>query len=317
MEDAGVMETEGIPDQIAETADPAAGGRRPPSEYGDYDADMPGAGDVSESILDSYDEDEAPPLKLKDGSEKNPVTNKLRKLSSISSKLSTTRLSSVTDEVFEQQMSTQTEKKAHLPKSFGGVFGSELGSGTSPGTGPETGIAAGSRAMGVIPTAPVAGFPPIYNIIRANKTRAAAATILNGTESFPRKQLDTAPKAPSGLLNQGDQRCFRVQNYHSVEKGLNISLSVRRPTPGTEDLLECTGCPAAHSLAGRMRENGLPILVVLSDQNFSPVLPAVEGCCPAVIRVEDGTLQDITGVFLERFNLSSPLTVPFPPVALS
>jgi hypothetical protein len=84
-----------------------------------------------------------------------------RKLSEISSKLSGTRIRSESDEVFES--ADKSKKSTHLPNSFGSVLGS--------GSKTESQALAGQA------------FPPVYNIIRANKNRLAAATPL--TSNLP------------------------------------------------------------------------------------------------------------------------------------
>jgi hypothetical protein len=92
-----------------------------------------------------------------------------------------------------------------------------------------------------------------------------------------------------------------VQNYHCAEKGLNMSLTLRRPAAGAVDELQCISCPVAHSLAGRIAI-GNPVVFVLSDQNFPAMVPAGGGGCMVIVRVEDGTLSEIEGAFADRLR---------------
>jgi hypothetical protein len=63
----------------------------------------------------------------------------------------------------------------------------------------------------------------------------------------------------------------------------------------------CLACSQTHSIAEKIR-SGSPILIILSDQNFPPILPAKEGNCAIIVRVEDGLLSDLENILLERFN---------------
>ena len=81
-----------------------------------------------------------------------------------------------------------------------------------------------------------------------------------------------------------------------------MSLTLRMPAPGAQDNLDCLACPAPHSLADRLTEEGRPVVFVLSDQAFPAMLPAKEGDCAVIIRVEDGTLSEIEGAFYDRMG---------------
>jgi len=54
-----------------------------------------------------------------------------------------------------------------------------------------------------------------------------------------------------------------------------------------------------------MRDQGLPVLIIVSDQSFPALVPASEGLCPIVIRVEDGYVDELTDVLLDRFKAYS------------
>ena len=154
-------------------------------------------------------------------------------------------------------------------------------------------------------------FPPIYNVIRANKNQKLGATQLGGAFGYNRVHSQSHTGYKGGLAAAGDMRSFKVQNFHSTEKGFNCSFSISRPEGGG-DPMNCLGCSSAHSFAERLGD-GLPVLVIIADQSFSPFLPAKEGLCPIVIRVEDGTLQDLCEVFLDRFRAFTLPNGAFPP----
>jgi hypothetical protein len=60
--------------------------------------------------------------------------------------------------------------------------------------------------------------------------------------------------------------------------------------------------PAPHSIAESLRE-GQPIVIILSDQTFPPVLPPTgDSNCTVIIRVEDCELWEPEEVFLDRFR---------------
>jgi hypothetical protein len=88
-------------------------------------------------------------------------------------------------------------------------------------------------------------------------------------------------------------------NFHRTDANRNISSSVTVE-------LECLACVAPHSL----RDNaaaGLPLVVVLADQAFPPMIPGCDGRCVVIVRVEDGFLFEIEQAFGDIFaELLSP-----------
>jgi hypothetical protein len=81
--------------------------------------------------------------------------------------------------------------------------------------------------------------------------------------------------------------------------------------------LRCTSCSNGHTVLHRIVDGldvGLcsPPLFVLSDQNFSPMLP-VERECVKVVMVENGSLTDLVDVFL---SLTKGFAVPAGAVVL-
>ena len=73
-------------------------------------------------------------------------------------------------------------------------------------------------------------FPPAYGVIRAAKGANLMAGTFNGLGDMTREPTPTGyPK--TGFIAGSDNRPFAAQNYHCAEKGLNISLSVKRRQP--------------------------------------------------------------------------------------
>jgi hypothetical protein len=91
----------------------------------------------------------------------------------------------------------------------------------------------------------------------------------------------------------GDARCFAATNFHRTDINRNISASV---TVG----LQCLACDTGHSYRDSIRE-GIPIVMVLSDQAFPAILPATDNNCVVVVRVEDGLLSEIENAFCDLF----------------
>jgi hypothetical protein len=157
-----------------------------------------------------------------------------------------------------------------------------------------------SGDLGKVPQESAPEFPSVYGIIRANKFKKLGAgsfgNFLGWNRVGPRAR---AGYGSGGLSVPGDTRPFSVQNYHCAEKGLNMSLTLKKPAAGAADELQCVACPNAHGFAGRVA-GGSPIVFILSDQNFPAMLPASGGNCAVIFRVEDGLLSDLEGVFLDR-----------------
>jgi hypothetical protein len=84
-----------------------------------------------------------------------------------------------------------------------------------------------------------------------------------------------------GFDLEGDYRKFRAQNFHDVANGKNVSISFEF------NGFDCLACEPTHSIRGKL-DSGEPIAIFLSDQSFPPVLPASDGNCAVVVRVEGG-----------------------------
>jgi len=146
-------------------------------------------------------------------------------------------------------------------------------------------------------------FPPAYNVIRANKSKELGAVRLGGIYGLGRLiGTEKIGFSKGGLAVEGDARAFTVQNYHCAEKGLNMSLTIKKTDAGAYDDLNCISCERTHSFAERMAGDGAPMVIVLSDQEFPASLPASEGSCLMIMRVEDGTLFELEDAFTERFR---------------
>ncbi len=90
-----------------------------------------------------------------------------------------------------------------------------------------------------------------------------------------------------------DERWLRNYNIHNMEKQVNISCSYN---PRNGLCYTCFGEP--HS--AREGREGQPVTYVLTDQSFPANVPATDGGeFFRVLRVEDGTVQEITNAFLE------------------
>ena len=96
--------------------------------------------------------------------------------------------------------------------------------------------------------------------------------------------------APLRLI-KGDSRQLEVQNFHRLSDKLNVSLSVNPRD------LACITCPEQHAFV-LPDSAGTPVCLNLSDQFFSPYIPAEIGKrCIGCVRVEDAKLAD-----LERYS---------------
>jgi hypothetical protein len=82
-------------------------------------------------------------------------------------------------------------------------------------------------------------------------------------------------------------------NFHRTDVNRNISASVTVE-------LSCLACDTQHSFKESIAA-GIPLVVVLSDQAFPPVVPGKDKKCLVVVRVEDGLLSEIENSFLDLF----------------
>jgi hypothetical protein len=161
------------------------------------------------------------------------------------------------------------------------------------GNGTDTGAGAGSltnteRAK----NAKSFEFPPAYYNVRKQRANASSYVELPTVEGNRRKSA-TCVKIQPGFELKGDDRQHRVYNYHIPALCKNVSASVARK----EDELWCVSCNESHSF-----NNNDPVVVILTDQNFSPMVPATDKKCCVVLRLEDSLLSELPGVLKEFFG---------------
>ena len=158
------------------------------------------------------------------------------------------------------------------------------------------------------PTGPAGGtgqkigdFPPAYAAIRAGKFKRLMAGKFGSVCGIHRLATDKIGFPRCGMDAGNDGRVYSVQNYHCTEKGLNMSISISKVGKDNLDTMDCLSCVQGHSLRNRI-ESGLPVAIVLADQNFPASAPAANGDCLTILRVEDGLLPEIENAFSERFR---------------
>jgi len=143
------------------------------------------------------------------------------------------------------------------------------------------------------PSQTAGSLPAQYARVRAARRMFMRATQLNSISGFSRQP---APGYPDGIGHfdvQGDLRQLACQNVHNIKERSNFSMSL---DPAK---LECLACTERHLFI----RNDNPACIVAADQNFSPLLPAKIGLdCIGVIRVEDGSLAEITALFRDVFR---------------
>jgi len=93
--------------------------------------------------------------------------------------------------------------------------------------------------------------------------------------------------------------CYIGTRYANLGKKQNISSTF---DPGT---LSCLTCSPTHAALENMSGTGCPITLILSDQTCPPVVET-EGSCIRVIRVEDGSLGELSDLALEIFPHGIP-----------
>jgi hypothetical protein len=140
-------------------------------------------------------------------------------------------------------------------------------------------------------------FKPQYYTIKATRERKEKGLILGSVGEYGRGETGgegCGSGACTGFDVAADCRQFAAKNFHDLEGCRNISSSI------DHDGLKCLACANPHSL-GESMCRGEPVVVCISDQNFPPVLPADDGKCVVVIRVEEGRLFEIEGAFRDVF----------------
>jgi hypothetical protein len=121
---------------------------------------------------------------------------------------------------------------------------------------------------------------PYFNV-RAAKAAMAEEEIVVGQASHEKRK-------EAGFTLSGDRRVLQAKMRYRMDRGMCISSSF---DPSN---MMCTGCKerGAHSVVGN--ENGEPVVLVVTDQNFPAVMySADEGQCIGIMRLEDGSIRDI------------------------
>jgi hypothetical protein len=145
-----------------------------------------------------------------------------------------------------------------------------------------------------------ADFPPAYGVIRASKFKRLNVGKIGAAFGYTRQLQEKIGYPKTGFKSDGDARPMVAQNYHCAQNSVNISVSISRPRGGNDDM-SCLACPVEHSFKEKL-DAGLPVAFVLADQSFPSVLPAAEGDCVVILRVEDALLGELVEAFADRFK---------------
>jgi hypothetical protein len=129
-------------------------------------------------------------------------------------------------------------------------------------------------------------------MIRAARNRSANVVSLSNAFGVEREECCRGAR-DAGFKNDGDARCLAAMNFHRTDVNRNISASVSVE-------LACIACDEPHSFRESILA-GIPIVIVLTDQAFPPILPAKNKKCVVVVRVEDGLLSEIENSFVGLF----------------
>ena len=120
-----------------------------------------------------------------------------------------------------------------------------------------------------------------YNAVRAARKAASSVRPLN---SAP---VSTEHTGNGTLHTVGDHRSARTECWSDMKQRVSITCSFSRGT------LMCGTCIGGPHGALKSVEGG-PVAIMATDQSFPPCLPASNGECLRVVRVEDGSLREVT-----------------------
>jgi hypothetical protein len=129
-------------------------------------------------------------------------------------------------------------------------------------------------------------FPAAYYSVRklrANSQPSAELQSITGD----RRSDTKLPKNLPGFEITDDERQYQVKNFHVPALKKNVSSSVCRE--GSE--IFCVTCDQKHNF-----DSVEPVCLILTDQNFTPMLPSDTGKCCIIIRMEDSFLSDLPGL---------------------
>jgi hypothetical protein len=135
-------------------------------------------------------------------------------------------------------------------------------------------------------------YPDEYYAVRKmilNSEKSKELTSVDGTS----RRMGTPRGLPPGFELAEDDRHLKVKNFHIPAFKRNVSSSV----DNSGGQLMCVSCTANHLYDGTS-----PVCLILSDQNFPPALPAIEGQCCVIIRAEDCLLSELPGMLKEYFG---------------
>jgi hypothetical protein len=125
--------------------------------------------------------------------------------------------------------------------------------------------------------------------MRLNSEKSKELTSVDGTS----RRAGTPRGLPPGFELAEDDRHLKVKNFHIPAFKRNVSSSV----DNAGGQLMCVSCTANH-----LYDGASPVCLILSDQNFPPALPAIEGQCCVIIRAEDCLLSELPGMLKEYFG---------------
>jgi hypothetical protein len=134
----------------------------------------------------------------------------------------------------------------------------------------------------------------IYEAIIENKKKKEKAGTIGGIAS------GQGPNECGSFFNKGDNRILRSVYKEDVS---SLSVSSMSLNPVT---WKYSVCPSNHSVFDA-NEKGGRCVIVLVDQNFPAVLPSSENRCLSIIRLEQGSLDDLIDLFV---NITRQVTVP-------
>ncbi len=121
---------------------------------------------------------------------------------------------------------------------------------------------------------------PYYNVRASRMIALENELMLGDGRGIRRKE--------AGFNIRGEGRLSKVVWRHRLDDGCNITASFNPAN------MKCSGCLARgeHSVVGA--EDGRPVVLVASDQNFPPVLFSKDNDpCVGILRIEYGTAKEL------------------------
>jgi len=140
--------------------------------------------------------------------------------------------------------------------------------------------AGGQRAVAAGSNCKAASNSRAYTAVKAARKAASCARFLNPAPT------STESTSTGFLQASGDDRCNRTGIGSSLGQRINWTSSFGRPDG------MCGTCLGGRHAALKAAGGG-PVAIVATDQCFPPCLPAADGECLRVVRVEGGALREI------------------------